>query len=332
MTLPSAGRWSAHRPIPALHRPRRTAVVLLSLIATLGMFAAGPAYAGTHTQVNSHPTVRAADIAHARALWVWDEPDPITLVTYALTHRVNQLFLAIPPDVTSSTQRNRINATIATAHAVGIRVDALGGDPTWVDTTNQGWVIEHWLTPALAVAGFDGIHVDVEPYRNPSWSSDQAGTVSRYLQLLTTVVQHSGPTHPVEADVPFWFNTVPDGTGETLDSAVLAEVHSVAIMAYRNTAAGADGTLTLAAPTLAAAAAAGKHAHIGQETRYLGPELTQTKQTFYGQTSAQMNTQLAAIDSAEASSPAYNGIAVHDYTGWNAISPKPPYPSTLVEY
>jgi len=297
---------------------------LLSLIVTLSMLASVPAYAGTQTTPSSHhPTMRVVDTPPARALWVWDQPNPNTLVAYALTHRVNRLFLAIPPDVTNSAQLDRITATIAAAHAVGINVDALGGDPGWLDTANQQWVIDHWLTPALAVSGFDGIHVDIEPYANSSWSTDQAGTVNRYLQLLTTVVHHSGNAHPVEADVPFWFNTVHVGAGGRLDSAVLARVHSVAIMAYRNTTAGPDGTLNLATPTLAAAAAVGKHVHIGQETRYLGANGVQTKQTFYGQTSAQMNTQLAAIDTAESANPAYSGIAVHDYTGWSAISPGP---------
>jgi len=40
-------------------------------------------------------------------------------------------------------------------------------------------VLTHWLTPALLVAGFDGVHVDVEPYGNPSWVTDQRGTTTR---------------------------------------------------------------------------------------------------------------------------------------------------------
>lgn len=314
---------SAHQPIRS-HTGARSAALLLSLIIPLTMLASAPAYAGTQSKPSSpDATMGVVQNPPARALWVWDQPNPNTLVAYALTHRVNRLFLAVPPDVTGSAQLDRITATIAAAHALGISVDALGGDPGWLDTANQQWVIDHWLTPALAVSGFDGIHVDVEPYANSSWSTDQAGTVNRYLQLLATVVHRSGYAHPVEADVPFWFNTVHVGAGVRLDAAVLARVHSVAIMAYRNTTAGPDGTLDLAAPTVAAAAAVGKHVHIGQETRYLGADVAQTKQTFYGQTSAQMNIQLAAIDTAESANPAYSGIAVHDYTGWSAISPGP---------
>ncbi|MHB8275831.1 MAG: hypothetical protein ACYDC9_13905 [Dermatophilaceae bacterium] len=44
------------------------------------------------------------------------------------------------------------------------------------------------------------------------------------------------------------------------------------VVAYRNTAAGEDGTIALAAPEVAAAALLDKPARIGQETNYLGSD------------------------------------------------------------
>ncbi|UZJ25467.1 hypothetical protein RHODO2019_03050 [Rhodococcus antarcticus] len=296
----------------------RTRVLLVAAGVELTLGAGGadalPANHGAHPRV-------VAD--NDRGMWVWDEADPVEVVAFALSHRVGRLFLAIPGEVTSSPSvLARAQKTIVAAHAVGIEVDALGGDPGWVD--NEGWVLENWLTPALSV-GFDGIHVDIEPYANPSRVTDRAGTTTRYLHLLAALAAMSaeGGRRPVEADVPFWFNTIVDGAGGQLDTAVLARVSSVAIMAYRNTATGPDGTLVLAGPTLNAARSVGKKARIGQETRYLGPSPGEVRQTFFGQTNTQLETQLGVIDSVERTNPAYLGIAVHDHTGWAAISPGP---------
>ena len=299
----------------------RVLLVAAGVALTLG---AGHAAALPATQ-EAHPAVVAS---RDRGLWVWDQADPVAVVAFALTHRVGRLFLAIPVDVTSTSELLRVQQTIVAAHAVGIKVDALGGDPGWVD--NPDWVLTHWLTPALLVAGFDGVHVDVEPYGNPSWVTDQRGTTTRYLQLLAALAAGSAQGgRPFEADVPFWFNTVADGAGGQLDTAVLARVSSVAIMAYRNTATGPDGSLALAGPTLTAARAVGKQAHIGQETRYLGASPFEVKQTFFGQTNTQLETQLGVIDSAERTDPAYLGVAVHDRSGWSAISPGPPMSTAL---
>ncbi len=184
----------------------RVLLVVVGVVLTLG---AGHAVALPATE-DAHPAVV---VSGDRGLWVWDRADPVAVVAFALTHRVGRLFLAIPGDVTSSPELLRVQQTIVAAHAVGIKVDALGGDPGWVD--NPDWVLAHWLTPALSVVGFDGVHVDVEPYGNPSWVTDQGGTTTRYLQLLAALAAGSaqGGGRPLEANVPFWFNTVPDGAG-----------------------------------------------------------------------------------------------------------------------
>jgi hypothetical protein len=260
----------------------------------------------------------AAATTPGRAMWVWSWSDAGSVVQLAQSRRVDTLFVAVPPDLTTSSSLPRVRDLVTQARGAGLRVDALGGDPGWVD--NPTWAVDHWVRPTIATGLFTGLHVDVEPWTTTAWTTRQATTVSKYLTLLDRLVTASG-ARPVEADIPFWFDQVKAGKRSTLDRETMRRVSAVTIMAYRNTAAGADGTLAVAAAELASAAALGKPVRIGQETNYLGPDPTEVKQTFYGQTLTRMNDQLAQVDSGARTYATYVGIAVHDFTGYAAMAP-----------
>lgn len=263
-------------------------------------------------------TIESAQAATGpRAMWVWSFGNASNTVKFAKAHGVTQLFISVPDNVTTSSQLPRLRDLSSKARAAGLRVDALGGHPSWID--NPTAVVDGWLKPAIATGLFTGIHVDIEPYTTPAWTSDQAGVVSRYLSTLSTLAAAAGPASPIEADIPFWFNQIPAGSGSTLDQEIIRRTAGITIMAYRNTAAGDDGTIALAAPELAAARLLGKPARIGQETNYLGSDPVAAKQTFYGWTRTQMETQLALVQSAYAGNPSYSGLAIHDYTGYASM-------------
>lgn len=255
-----------------------------------------------------------------RAMWVWDTTTPGATVDLAVRTGVDQLFVAVPPNLTTSSRLADITALSQRARAAGIRVDALGGDPGWVD--NPTWVVGSWLAPAQRSGLFTGVHVDVEPYTTPAWTSDRAGVVARYLTLLDRLRTAAG-SMPLEADIPFWFNTIPavssSGAASSLDREIMRRTAGVTVMAYRNTASGSDGTLALATPALTAGAALGRPVRIGQETTYLGPTAVDAKQTFHGWTRAAMDTQLAAVDAGARSHRTYAGIAIHDAAGYAVI-------------
>jgi hypothetical protein len=251
-------------------------------------------------------------------MWVWSFADPAATVEFATTHGIQQLFVAVPPNVTTSTELPGLKALAGSARAAGLRVDALGGDPGWID--NQQWVVDRWLKPAIATGLFTGIHVDIEPYTTPAWSTDQAGVVSRYLATLTKLRKAAG-ARPLEADIPFWFNQVTAGSGSTLDREIMRRTAAVTLMAYRNTAAGPDGTLDIAAPEMATAASLGIPARIGQETNDLGTDPTAAKQTFARMTVSQMQSQLTEVDEGAAAWSTYAGIAIQDYAGFHAMAP-----------
>jgi len=265
------------------------------------------------------PTAGASGVAAPpRAMWVWSFTDAAATVAFATAHGVSQLFVAVPPDVTTSSALPRLKELATSARAAGVRLDALGGDPGWVDEPQ--WAVDHWLRPAIATGLFAGIHVDIEPYTTSAWSTDQAGVVSRYLATLSRLRTAAG-SRPLEADIPFWFHQVPAGSGSTLDREIMKRTSAVTLMAYRNTATGPDGTLDVAAAELAAAASLGRPVRIGQETNDLGTDPTATKQTFAGMTVSQMQLQLTAVDEGAAAWPTYAGIAIQDAAGFRAMAP-----------
>jgi hypothetical protein len=259
----------------------------------------------------------AATAAAPRALWVWDTSDPQATVDFAVASGIGQLYAAVPAHLESSAQLPQLTELSRRADAAGLRLDALGGDPGWID--NQAWVVDGWLRPALASGLFAGVHVDIEPYTMPAWQTERAKVVKKYLATYDALAAAAGGT-PLEADIPFWFDTVAVGSS-TLDREVIRRTSGVTVMAYRNLAGGADGSIAGAAAEVRAGDSLGKKVRIGQETTYLGEDPPLVKETFYGQTRAAMEVQLHALTDAFGAHPSFAGLAIHDAAGYAAMAP-----------
>jgi hypothetical protein len=304
---------------PRTTRPLRL-VAIVAVVAILGAVGATAAGAATPRKASmttaTSTTSRLARPAAARAMWVWDTSDPAAVVTLASSRGIGQLYAAVPPNVGSSPQLPQLRRLVELADAAGLRVDALGGDPGWVD--NPTWVVNSWLKPALATGLFTGVHVDIEPYTTSAWTTNRKAVVKRYLSTLDSLRTAAGAT-PLEADIPFWYDEVA-ANGSTLDRETMRRTTGVTVMAYRNLAAGVDGSIALAANEVRAGAELGRTVRIGQETNFLGTDPTEVKQTFYGQSLTQMESQLGAITAAYAGSASFAGLAVHDAKGYAAIT------------
>ncbi len=286
-------------------------VALVAILGAVGVTVAGQALAAPLASVD-----RSGRPAAERAMWVWDTSDPQAIVTLATTRGIGQLYAAVPPHVDSSPKLAELQQLVALADAAGLRVDALGGDPGWVD--NPAWVVTNWLQPALATGLFTGVHVDIEPYTTVAWTKNRKAVIKKYLTTLDTLRTAATGT-PIEADIPFWFDEVA-ANSSTLDREIMRRTDAVTVMAYRNRAAGPDGTIALASAEVAAGEQLGRPVRIGQETNFLGTDPTEVKQTFHGMTLAQMDGQLVLVQDAFAASPAFAGLAIHDALGYAAIT------------
>jgi hypothetical protein len=292
--------------LPRSTRPLVTVATML-LLASASLLALTPASAGAAT----------TGAATSRALWVWDTSTPQATVDLAVAQGVDLLYAAVPPHVDTSPQLAQLQALSAGARAAGLRVDALGGDPGWVD--NPTWVVDSWLRPAMATGLFTGVHVDIEPYGTSAWQTNRATVVKRWLATLDTLRAAAAPAS-LQADIPFWLDQVPTN-GSTLDREVMRRTAGVTVMAYRNTADGPDGTIALSAKVIRAGQDLSVPVRIGQETTYLGSDPTEVKQTFFGQTRTQLEAQLALVSAAYGGSAAFAGLALHDASGYAAMAP-----------
>ncbi|GIH81053.1 hypothetical protein [Planobispora longispora] len=261
--------------------------------------------------------------APTRAMWLWQRADPAEVVEWAAAQGVSEIFAYVPQELTAA-ERARLSALGKNADAAGIELAALGGEPEWA--------LDHaaalsWLRTAMGTGLFTTAHVDVEPYHLPAWRTDRAGTVASFTALLAKL--RDADPRPLEADVPFWYHTIPAGPSGSASSAssadsatladeVLARTDAVTVMSYRDTATGPGSIMEISADMLRRGQRAGRPVRLGAETLRL-PDCPHC--TFHDRGREAMDAALAEVDAAAAEYPSFAGIAVHDYTAWTTLRP-----------
>jgi hypothetical protein len=245
-----------------------------------------------------------------RAMWLWDPADPATVVSWAASHHVSEIFAYVDSTVAANGSLPRLQELKRRADLAGMKLTALGGDQTW--TTDHAAALA-WAKAATATGLFSGLHVDVEPYLLPGWKSNRTATATAYLTLLQRL-RDSGPL-AVEVDVPFWYGTI-TVSGKNLATETLRRASSVTVMSYRDTGTGPNSIYEVSRDWLARGAAAGKRIRLAAEAR---PLADCPYCTFAEEGATALGDALAGVDAATRTSPAFNGIAVHDYVGWRAL-------------
>jgi hypothetical protein len=213
----------------------------------------------------------------------------------------------------------------------GLQVECLAGDSSWALTENHDDV----LSFVRAVAAFAqtippgtnlvGVHLDVEPYVLPEWETDQAAVITQYLEMLDASHQALADSGlRLTVDVPFWFDTISaeyGGRTRSLNQHVQDIADRVVLMDYRDTAEGDDGIIQHAAVEMLYAAQIGRQVVIGVETNDVAPE--PEKVTFYEEGQQAMEDALAVVLDTYGGNPAFGGIAIHDYLGYERLPAEP---------
>jgi prepilin-type N-terminal cleavage/methylation domain-containing protein len=281
--------------------------------------AVGAVGAANRAATNTGPAAPLA--GPARAVWVWTQPDVATLVAFAAAHQVDELYVAVGWSTPAGPAATWYTTLRDQAHAAGLRVDALGGDPSWADPADDGWAVTDWTTRMAGTGLFDGVHLDIEPYIDATlWApANQAATAAALTQALGSAAAAAGAAGgvPVSADVPFWYDQIDGGGGHTLLEQVVANTAGITVMAYRDTVTGGNGVLDLVGEELDAARAAGKQVRVGLETSDTGTD----NLDFSAEGATALATAADQIDTALGGDPAYAGIAVHHYTSWSTMAP-----------
>lgn len=286
-------------------RPPRAVLVILLVVFALAIPTAG---AGA-----SSPPGKRTPQSAARAVWVWDRPDPAVLVRFVTGNDVTDVFVSTPGGLATHPDLAWFQELRARTASAGVRLHALGAETDWIDDPAGALA---WQRQAVGSGLFDGVHLDVEPWLHPGWGTDREGVAGAYLDLLAAL--SADTSLPVEADIAFWLDQVLV-RGERLDEAVMARVDAVTVMSYRDTVTGVDSITAVAASSLDAARRSGTPIRLAVETNYLGDDPVSLKQTFHGSSRRQLASAMRAVDRVVGGHPGYRGIAVHDLAGWRAM-------------
>lgn len=210
-------------------------------------------------------------------------------------------------------------AFLGAAHARGIRVIYLCGDPSWARPSKEAQGLDY-LSSVLNfnAAGqpdqrYDGIAYDVEPYLSPEWPAQalQDGYVDLYEKSMQAI-RSSGRTLPLVAIIPRWFSN-PNLNG--LDRKIIDRSDAIVIMDYVDTA---ERLVSGAAAELEDAASAKKLVWVAVETGQLKDE---PRATFFGRTNSQMEDILAQALPDLARQPSFAGIAIHSLRSYQPMTP-----------
>lgn len=251
--------------------------------------------------------------------WLWNpwllRTSSEDVLRFAASNNVTTLYLQIDRDMVKSDYAS----FIARASAQGIRVYALDGAPSWALDRSPSDAFIAWLSDyqsaAAANEAFSGIHIDVEPYLLPEWTSGRDALLTSWKGNIDSVIAGArslGLT--IEADIPFWFDehAMPGEPG-TLSAWMIGRFDGITIMAYRDSA---EQIAAVAANELAEGEQLGKPIRIAVETT---PSTETPQVTFYEEGSSYLNSQIAAVKQIVGSSSSFAGIAVHDYDGWKKL-------------
>lgn len=187
-----------------------------------------------------------------RGAWAWRselwQQDPEAFIASALNQGLDQIFISVPIVEGEVDPTPALQQLIATAHASGVAVSAVEGDPEMVTPVGLQYAqiraralrqynLDHPATP------LDGLQYDIEPYLLPDYALAPEAMLERWGQSVIALSETYGAN--VDVVIPFWLPLVPGGQ-EALNT-VRARAGRLTVMAYR-TAPGS--ILTAAQPAL----------------------------------------------------------------------------------
>lgn len=270
-------------------------------------------------------------------VWVWTSPDQMSqaemaeVVDDAAENNFTAIYITVDDYLTATNTvayDQSVGEFLSLAAQKGLAVDAEAGSEDWAEPGNT-WEPADILAfvnsyDATHAQRFRGVQFDIEPYLLPQYDSDESTVLTQYVTLVDQLVQtDKGDGLPLSIVVPLFYDanegwtptvTVDGVTDYTYRQIVrlLNELPAgdgrIIEMAYRNFATGADSAIALSTPEIQEASGTNVKVLVAQET---GP-VTPSYVTFYGTSRAALFGQIAAINMAYASSPAFGGIAV-DY-------------------
>ena len=266
-----------------------------------------------------------------RAVWLW-KLDPVSnlqvredLFAFCEQTGVSAIYLYLgeaPVTESAPARLDQLAEFLAAAHARGLTIDALTGNPLWAKREHHP-VLLTWIQGFLDYnaqrppeARIDGVHLDVEPYLLTEWEEDKESLKEQYVGLLhlcrDRIAEAQQPGFRLGIAIPLLY----DREGE-FERQILAPVDYVALMDYYDTAVD---LIEEAAPHVRLATELGKKVVIGVETQDL-VQMGQGKRrnTFHEEGWEDMEAQLAQVKQAFKGRSGFGGLAIHAYESYRLL-------------
>jgi hypothetical protein len=239
---------------------------------------------------------------------------PAAVASFAKARGLSTVYLNAPWASNQGEIGVWLDATVDALHAEHIKVGALGGGTDWLETPG---LVTQWITDAKAAADFDSVQLDVEPWAG-SGGVDADTYVPKLMTLLDEAQAASGDTR-VGMDVPYWLATEPYNGGLIIDT-LLPDLDTVAIVTFRDHAAGPEGIVALSTAAVQHVTAAGKPFTIGVETD-TAAKAGGGQYTFNEEGSAALEAETKLVRSAFKHLNGYAGVTVQHKLTWEGLRP-----------
>jgi hypothetical protein len=216
-------------------------------------------------------------------------------------------------------------------HGKGLRVQALLGSG-YLHT--ERYVLPQHRAAALAMLQrvldynrtaapderFDGVSLDIEPHILDAWATRKMDLLEGFVAMSEALVRlrdAAAPGLTMGAAIPFWLDGIAldwHGAVKPVSQHLQDRYDYVALMDYRDHAAGGDGLVSHALDELEYGERIGKPVVIGIET---APNALR-KVSFHHLGEADLKRELAATTRAVGGMRAFGGYAVHHYAAYRS--------------
>jgi hypothetical protein len=265
-----------------------------------------------------------------KGTWIW-EADTISaqrerILDFAKRNGVTHIYLYVDRGKVAPKEYAQF---IGKASEQGIKVEALGGDPSWgwKDKRPHLQSLIEWVasynTNVNENERFSALHLDIEPYLLPEWETERPRVIEEWLSNLEFADVHADWIGglDVSVDVPFWIHKigVPGYEDYAVSTWMLKRFETVVLMDYRDTAEGVDGIIANALSMVDEASAKEKSVVIGVE---IAPNGETEKTTFFEEGSETMEQELMKTRRYFNKNSGFQGIAVHGFSDWMSLHRK----------
>jgi hypothetical protein len=261
----------------------------------------------------------------ARALWVWkpalfEDPGELeALLAFAVQKRISTIFFS------AATQRLQhepelYRRLIRRAHAQGVTVQALSGEPDWLFPDRRSGArafleaLREYDRGSHPEERFDAVHLDVEPQSLPEWKAGRhADLAARYLAFVDWIRDQARPLAlPLVVDIPVSFNRIAAGP-RSMSEAVLDRADQIVVMTYKDTA---QKVVDASRVEIESADSAGKKVWIG-----ISADPAHLPTGSGAPAESDLEAIAAPVEATFGQHPGFLGLAIHDYARYRRLVP-----------